>query len=167
VTDYSATSWATTTHSDTDLLGLGMSAISHLGDSFSQNHRDLMSWEEAVNADRLPVWRGLALSEDDCITQRSNRAADVPRARWTSARIEQRHHIDFALYFRDALVRLSTHVNDGLIRIEPKRIVVTTQGQMLARSVAMLLRTATSAIRTAHPPPRTTPSSSDDELWWR
>lgn len=125
-----------TTHSDTDLLGLGMSAISHLGDSFSQNHRDLMSWEEAVNADRLPVWRGLALSEDDCI-----RSAVIGQLMCQGAvdvcAIEQRHHIDFALYFRDALVRLSTHVNDGLIRIEPKRIVVTTAGQMLARSVAM------------------------------
>ena len=30
-----------TTHADSDLVGLGVSAISHIGDSFSQNPRDL------------------------------------------------------------------------------------------------------------------------------
>ena len=32
-----------TTHADSDLIGLGVSAISHIGDSFSQNPRDLPS----------------------------------------------------------------------------------------------------------------------------
>ena len=34
-----------TTHADSDLLGLGVSAISHIGDSFSQNPRDLPNWQ--------------------------------------------------------------------------------------------------------------------------
>ncbi|PKL99956.1 MAG: oxygen-independent coproporphyrinogen III oxidase, partial [Gammaproteobacteria bacterium HGW-Gammaproteobacteria-7] len=50
-----------TTHADSDLIGLGVSAISHIGDSFSQNFRDLPSWEAAIDAGRLPVWRGLNL----------------------------------------------------------------------------------------------------------
>jgi oxygen-independent coproporphyrinogen-3 oxidase len=37
-----------TTHAGCELIGLGMSAISHFGDSFSQNHRDLNAWEEAA-----------------------------------------------------------------------------------------------------------------------
>ena len=36
-----------TTHADSDLVGLGVSAISHIGDSFSQNPRDLPSWQIA------------------------------------------------------------------------------------------------------------------------
>jgi oxygen-independent coproporphyrinogen-3 oxidase len=36
-----------TTHADSDLVGLGVSAISHIGGSFSQNPRDLPSWETA------------------------------------------------------------------------------------------------------------------------
>ena len=38
-----------TTHADSDLIGLGVSAISHIGDSFSQNPRDLPGWETAVD----------------------------------------------------------------------------------------------------------------------
>src|SRR5690606_17830580 len=54
-----------TTHADSDLIGLGVSAISHVGNSFSQNPRDLPSWETAIDAGKLPVFRGMTLSEDD------------------------------------------------------------------------------------------------------
>ena len=56
-----------TTHADTDLIGLGVSAISHIGDSYSQNPRDLPLWEAAIDAGRLPVWRGMRLSADDVL----------------------------------------------------------------------------------------------------
>jgi oxygen-independent coproporphyrinogen-3 oxidase len=54
-----------TTHADSDLIGLGVSAISHIGDSYSQNPRDLPNWEIALDEGRLPVFRGMHLSEDD------------------------------------------------------------------------------------------------------
>jgi len=54
-----------TTHADSDLIGLGVSAISHIGDSFSQNPRDLPSWQIALDEGRLPVFRGMRLDEDD------------------------------------------------------------------------------------------------------
>ena len=47
-----------TTHADCDLVGLGMSAISHIGDSFTQNPRDLASWQTPSIRAALPVWRG-------------------------------------------------------------------------------------------------------------
>ena len=46
-----------TTHGDCDLVGLGVSAISHVGDTFSQNPRDLPSWEIAIDGGKLPTWR--------------------------------------------------------------------------------------------------------------
>ena len=45
-----------TTHADCDLVGLGVSAISHIGDSFSQNPRDL----PAGNRDRQRAPAGVA-----------------------------------------------------------------------------------------------------------
>src|SRR5690606_14754649 len=56
-----------TTCADSDLLGLGVSAISHIGNSFSQNPRDLQSWEQAIDAGRLPVWRGMHMDDDDVL----------------------------------------------------------------------------------------------------
>ena len=125
-----------TTHADTDLLGLGMSAISHIGDSFSQNYRELKSWESALDADGLPLWRGLALSEDDSVRSAvigelmCRGAIEIPA-------IERRYRLDFAAYFADALARLMTLAADGLVRIEPERISVTPAGRLLLRSVAM------------------------------
>src|SRR5205085_6812034 len=56
-----------TTHAGCDLLGFGVSSISHLGNSYSQNPRDLQDWEAAIDSGRLPVWRGLELDADDII----------------------------------------------------------------------------------------------------
>jgi oxygen-independent coproporphyrinogen-3 oxidase len=54
-----------TTHADTDLIGIGVSAISRIGDSYSQNPRELPQWEQAIDAGHVPVWRGLTLDADD------------------------------------------------------------------------------------------------------
>jgi oxygen-independent coproporphyrinogen-3 oxidase len=43
-----------TTHADTDLVGLGVSAISHVGPTYSQNPRDLEAWQ-AADRRRLPA----------------------------------------------------------------------------------------------------------------
>jgi len=48
-----------TTYGGCDLLGFGVSAISHLGNSYTQNPRDLEAWEAAIDAGHLPVWRGI------------------------------------------------------------------------------------------------------------
>jgi len=125
-----------TTHSDSDLVGLGVSAISHIGNSFSQNPRDLVSWQGAIDEGRLPVFRGMRLSEDDQLR------ADLIQALMCQgeipiAALERRYAIDFDAYFVDALERLRPLVADGLVRIEPKRIAVTSQGRLLLRNIAM------------------------------
>jgi len=125
-----------TTHAGCDLIGIGMSAISHVGDSFSQNFRDLKSWEAALAADRLPVWRGLALNDDDRV-----RAAVIGQLMCQGAidigAIEQRFGVDFDTYFREALTQLQPHLADGLVRLEGGRITATAPGRLLLRSVAM------------------------------
>ena len=125
-----------TTHSDSDLIGLGVSAISHIGDSFSQNPRDLISWQAAIDNGRLPVFRGMTLSEDDQLRadliQRLMCQGEVP-----IAALERRYAIDFDDYFADALERLQPLVADGLVQIEPGQIRVTSQGRLLLRNIAM------------------------------
>ena len=125
-----------TTHADSDLLGLGVSAISHIGDSFSQNPRDLPSWQIALDEGRLPVFRGMSLEEDDVLRadliQQLMCQGEIP-----VAALERRHAIDFGEYFADAIARLQPMVEDGLVRIEPDRITATTQGRLLLRNIAM------------------------------
>jgi oxygen-independent coproporphyrinogen-3 oxidase len=125
-----------TTHADTDLVGLGVSAISHVGDSFSQNHRNLVDWEVAVDQGHLPLWRGLELNDDDIIR------ADIIqkimcRGEVNLRDIEQRHDLVFENYFADALAQLAPLMRDGLVDVDAERIAVTSRGRLLLRMIAM------------------------------
>ena len=125
-----------TTHADSDLVGLGVSAISHIGDSFSQNPRDLVSWQAALDDGHLPVFRGMRLNEDDQLRadliQQLMCQGEIPMRA-----LERRHGIDFGVYFADSMAKLQPLVDDGLARIEKDRITVTSRGRLLLRNIAM------------------------------
>ena len=125
-----------TTHADCDLIGLGVSAISHIGDSYSQNPRDLPGWEVAIDQGVLPVWRGLTLSFDDRL-----RADVIQQLMYHGAvdidMIEYRYDIDFQEYFAEALARLAPLEADGLAMRSTRRIAATPKGRLLLRIIAM------------------------------
>jgi oxygen-independent coproporphyrinogen-3 oxidase len=125
-----------TTHADCDLVGLGVSAVSHIGDSYSQNARDLAAWEIAIDQGRLPVWRGRHLDFDDVLR------ADVIQqlmclGRIDIAAVDRRYDLDFRTYFADALARLRPLATDGLVLLEDQRICATSRGRLLLRIIAM------------------------------
>jgi oxygen-independent coproporphyrinogen-3 oxidase len=124
-----------TTHGGSDLLGLGVSSISHLGGSYSQNPRDLEAWEAAVDAARLPVWRGLELDADDSI--RADVISQIMcQGDLDIAAIENRYGIDFWAYFSEARGQLAQLETDGLVWICASRLVASEQGRYLLRVIA-------------------------------
>ena len=124
-----------TTHAESDLIGLGVSAISHIGDSYSQNPRDLPAWEAAIDAGRLPVWRGMQMTADDVlradlIQQLMCRGEiDIPA-------LEDRHNIHFLEYFHEDLLRLCDLAADGLVETSETKITATSRGRLLLRIIA-------------------------------
>ena len=124
------------THAACDLIGFGMSAISHVGATFSQNAKDLVGYYAALDTGRLAVARGLQLSEDDVL-----RADLIQRlmcaGRLDIAAFETRHLVDFARHFQRSLDRLRPLEADGLVTCSPERITVTARGQFLLRNIAM------------------------------
>ncbi len=107
--------------------GSGVSAISHIGDSFSQNPRDLPSWQVALDEGRLPVFRGMRLDEDDVLR------ADLIQQLMCQGEIryrglERRYDIDFDAYFADALAKLQTAGGGRPGAVERERITVTRAG---------------------------------------
>lgn len=124
-----------TTHADSDLVGLGVSSISHIGESFSQNPRDLPSWEANVESGHLPIWRGMRLSEDDVIR------ADLIQ-RWMCQgeidirNFEDRHNIYFHEYFSEELKKLQNLVDDGLVTMSATHLKATSRGRLLLRIIA-------------------------------
>ena len=125
-----------TTHADSDLIGLGVSSISHIGGSYSQNPRDLPSWQSALDAGRLPVLRGMVLSEDDQLRadliQQLMCQGEIP-----ISALERRYGIHFHDYFADALEQLRPLQADGLVIVGAKRIEATACGRLLMRNIAM------------------------------
>ncbi|MEG2805639.1 oxygen-independent coproporphyrinogen III oxidase [Stenotrophomonas sp.] len=125
-----------TTHAETDLVGLGASAISHIGDTYSQNPRELPAWEAAVDAGRLPVWRGLQLDADDTL-----RAALIGQlmcqGEVDGRALARRHGVDFDSYFADALHALQALQDDGLAEVADGVVRSTERGRPLLRLLAM------------------------------
>jgi len=124
------------THARCDLIGLGMSAISHVGGTFSQNAKDLTGYYAALDNGRLPIARGLRLSEDDLLR------ADLIQHLMCDgtldvAAFESRHLVEFGRYFERSLDRLRALEGDGLVTCSPERIAVTARGQFLLRNIAM------------------------------
>ena len=125
-----------TTHADTDLLGLGVSAISRIDNSYSQNPRDLKDWEASLEAGGLPVWRGLELDADDVL-----RAALIQElmchGRVDGHALGRRHGVDFDRYFADELQALRRLEQDGLASCRDGVVAATRQGRSLLRLIAM------------------------------
>ncbi len=124
-----------TTHAESDLVGLGVSAISHIGDTYSQNPRDLPSWERAIDAGCLPVWRGMMLDADDVVRADAIQQL-MCRGTIDIAAIEARHAIEFGSYFRRSLDRLAPLVADGLVEAGATEIRATSRGRLLLRIIA-------------------------------
>jgi oxygen-independent coproporphyrinogen-3 oxidase len=124
------------THAACDLLGLGLTAISHIGDTFSQNAKDMKDYCAALDAGRLPTERGLALRTDDII-----RADAIQRlmchGRLDIKPFDLRHGIDFATYFPAELQRLQQLQRDGLVACTDACIRVLPKGRFLLRNIAM------------------------------
>jgi oxygen-independent coproporphyrinogen III oxidase len=125
-----------TTHADCDLVGFGMSAISHIGDSFSQNARDLPGWQRAVDAGHLPVWRGRELCFDDVLRAEVIQQL-MCQGRIDMAAIEARFPIDFPSYFAASLAQLRPLAADGLVTLTARSIAATARGRLLLRVIAM------------------------------
>jgi oxygen-independent coproporphyrinogen-3 oxidase len=124
-----------TTHAGCDLIGLGASAISHIGSSFSQNHREVSDWEAALDQNHLPVARGLELDADDLLRAEVIQQL-MCRGEIDIGAIERLHKLDFGTYFADALQRLRPLIENGLATAEPAFIRATPRGRLLLRVIA-------------------------------
>ncbi|UVL81820.1 oxygen-independent coproporphyrinogen III oxidase [Pseudomonas sp. B21-028] len=124
------------THADCDLIGLGVSSIGKVGDSYNQNVKELSQYYARLDQGLLPVQRGYRLSDDDRLRREVINEL-MCHGRVDVGRVEAGHGICFSEYFADALARLQEQVRDGLLQIHPDALVLLPQGQLMMRSVAM------------------------------
>ncbi|HEU4777219.1 MAG TPA: oxygen-independent coproporphyrinogen III oxidase [Telluria sp.] len=125
------------THAEMDLVACGVSAISAVGATYSQNVKTLEAYYDLLDRNELPIERGIRLSMDDALRRAIIQMLMCQFELSTSA-IEQAYPIDFATYFAPELDRLAQLQADGLLTLEPGWINVTPRGRLLIRNVCMV-----------------------------
>ena len=128
-----------TTRPAPDSVALGVSAISDVAGAFSQNHKSLARYYEALDAGRLPVERGYALSDDDTL-RRFVITELMCNFHLDAAAVRARFGVEIGRCFTAELEELSRPdgpVADGLLDITPEGLTVTTRGRLFVRNICM------------------------------
>lgn len=125
------------THADCDLIGLGVTSIGMVGRSYSQNYRDIEAYYEALSNDRLPVFRGVELGDDD-VLRRAVITQLICHFGLAFADIEQAFGINFSEYFQLEIQELDDMQSDGLITMDGHSINVMPAGRLLIRNICMV-----------------------------
>ncbi|MDR2838915.1 MAG: oxygen-independent coproporphyrinogen III oxidase [Azonexus sp.] len=125
------------TYADCDMLSFGISSISKVGPTYSQNVKTLDEYYDRLDAHLLPVFRGLELTADD-ILRRSIIQALMCHFELSIESIESAHLIDFKKYFAAELDEMKEMEEAGLLKIDPDWITVLPPGRMLVRVISMV-----------------------------
>jgi oxygen-independent coproporphyrinogen-3 oxidase len=125
------------THSDCDLVALGLSAIGKIGPTYSQNYRELEDYYGALDRDVLPIMRGMELDADDLL-RRAIIQALMCHFELSKETINNDFQIDFDSYFSIELDELREYEREGLLEISTQKINVTPKGRMLIRNICMV-----------------------------
>jgi oxygen-independent coproporphyrinogen-3 oxidase len=124
------------TMAESDMLALGVSAISQIDGVYMQNHHDIEPYEELINKSQLAVKRGIFLNEDDKIRQ------------WAIGQLAcqgyldldvlaKQFDIDAKLYFQAEWLQLTDLAKDDLIELTEKTIRVKPLGRLLLRPILL------------------------------
>ncbi len=126
-----------TTKGGSDLIGVGLTSISELDGCYSQNYKEMEEYEAMIDAGKLPVHRGIALTEDDKI--RKMAIMDLMGSfRLSFKTLDESFGIDSKEYFKDAIANLAVFEADELLRITGDAIEVLPTGRMVVRNIAMV-----------------------------
>jgi oxygen-independent coproporphyrinogen-3 oxidase len=125
-----------TTQAECDLLSLGVSAISKIGPSYSQNLHGLDDYYDSLDHGQLPVARGIELSPDDLV-RRAVIMGLMCQGEVSFESIETAHLIDFRTYFATELERLAQYEEAGLLECDGQSINVTGLGRHFLRGISM------------------------------
>ncbi len=125
-----------TTKAGADLYGMGVSAISSIGESYAQSVREVPAYQEAIAGRGLATMRGYRLSADDRLRRvvigRLLCHTVIPKRE-----IESEFGISFDGYFREELLQLEEPARDGFVELDAAEIRVTPLGRVFIRNVAM------------------------------
>jgi oxygen-independent coproporphyrinogen-3 oxidase len=122
---------------ETDLVGLGVSAIGSIGPTYSQNHRALPAYYDSLDRGQLPIMRGIELSADDLLRRQVIQSLMCHFA-LSKESVGIAYLIDFDKYFAAELADLREFEALGLVVNEDGWLTVTPRGRFVIRNIAMV-----------------------------
>lgn len=126
-----------TTHAECDLVAMGVSSISSVHNSYSQNEKGIDGYYAAIQAGKLPIIRGLSLTADDVLRRGIIQQLSC-HFKLDFKQVEQDHGLSFNDYFSIELDELVPMQADGLLSLSDQGIEVTPKGRMLIRNICMV-----------------------------
>lgn len=124
------------TRAGADLLGFGMSAISHFGDVYAQNAKTVPQYSEAVNAGKFATQVGYKMTRDDIIRKYviMRLMCDLEVVK---SDVEEWFDVSFDEYFDRSLNQLNEFIELGLVKNTLEKVVIEGAGRLLLRNIAM------------------------------
>ena len=122
------------TNANCDVIGLGVTSVSKIGNTYSQNYRTLEDYHNAISHGRIPVFRGYQLDFDDEL-RREVISQLICHFNLFFDEIEDLYKINFREYFSDELYDLENMVEDGLLTIDDEHIEVLPEGRFFIRNI--------------------------------
>lgn len=124
-----------TTHSGTEILGFGASAISTTAEAFAQNVKDPQLYQELVSKTGFATERGLLRSREDMI-----RAAAIEAILCAGSlnyqQFSSQWNIEAGSYFAAEIAALAPFEADQLVICDDQGITLTEVGRIFARNIA-------------------------------
>lgn len=125
------------THAQCDMVAMGVSSISEVNNVYSQNVKTLDEYYAAINENRLPIQKGIILTNDDLLRKHiieqlmCNFAIDYQK-------IENLFNIDFKSYFSQELSVLKDMQKDRLLTLHESSLEISLLGRLLIRNICMV-----------------------------
>lgn len=112
------------------IIGLGVSSISDSWTAFAQNDKEVESYQEKIEQGKFPLVHGHALSEEDLVIRK--KILELMCENQTNL-----EDTDFEEPFiNSAIEKLKQLEEDGLLKLEGKKILVTNKGRSFIRNIS-------------------------------
>ncbi len=125
------------THADCDLIAFGVTGISQIGNTYSQNEKDLDAYRQKLAQDEIPVVKGVVIDRDDLI-RRGVIKTLICQFELSFDVFKKEFEVDVPAYFVDEITRLDPMIEDDLVQVDDEGIRVTSRGRLLIRNICMV-----------------------------
>ena len=125
------------THAQCDMVAMGVSSISEVNNVYSQNVKTLDEYYAAIKEGKLPIQKGITLSDDDMLRKHIIEQL-MCNFKLDYSKIEQQFDINFKTYFSNELLALEPMHNDELLQLKENSLEINLLGRLLIRNICMI-----------------------------